>query len=82
MVEKKEFLDWLQQNETCSHRVMLDTACRARRADSFVEISGSEEEYIGKLKQNEEYSKLSPSVRSQLKRSVKKYFRYLQSKQK
>jgi len=75
---KNEFVDWLVSSMNYSARSANDTLSRVRRADKMCPITGVPDDiYILSLQQNEEYAKLSTSVRSQIKRSLHLYQKYI-----
>ena len=72
MIESNEFKNWLKENSKYSDAVIGDTVSRMKRADHILEWE-DDELYQYHLEHLEEYSELSVSVRSQIKRAVKWY---------
>ena len=75
MVNVEPFKEWLQANTTYSAPVIRDTASRVKRADAILEWN-DEEVYQFYLERTEQYKLLSPTVRSQLKKAVRLYWRF------
>lgn len=74
---KNEFLHWLVYSMNYSARSANDTLSRVRRANRICPITGIPDElYILTLQRNDQYSTLSTSVRSQIKRSLILYQKY------
>lgn len=74
---KNEFLHWLVYSMNYSARSANDTLSRVRRANRICPITGIPDElYILTLQRNDQYSMLSTSVRSQIKRSLILYQKY------
>lgn len=78
MVNTTGFKQWLSENTAYSHDVINDVVSRIRRADSLLEIY-NDEIYLFYLGKQENFKKLSASVRSQVKKAVKLYFDFQQS---
>ncbi len=77
-VEKTEFVEWLITNRNFSKRAANDTVSRIKRADKIYKIPDSPDSlYLYKLQQTDEFSNLSVSVRSQIKRAASLYSDYL-----
>ena len=82
MIYVPEFKEWLMKNTSYSAPVISDTISRMKRADKILEWK-EEDIYQFKLEQLEEYKKMSISVRSQIKKSVKLYSEfYISQKEK
>ncbi|MDD4112531.1 MAG: hypothetical protein PHC56_05810 [Herbinix sp.] len=79
MIDVNGFKEWLINNTEYSTAVISDTISRVKRADKILPWY-DDEVYIFRLEQLDEYKKISCSVRSQIKRSVKWYFSYIKSK--
>ena len=77
MIVSNEFKNWLKENSKYSDAVIGDTASRMKRADHILEWE-DDELYQYYLEHLEEYSELSVSVRSQIKRAVKWYNTFMQ----
>ena len=72
MIDTELFKSWLKANTTYSDAVITDTISRAKRADSILEWY-NDDVYQFYLEREEQYQKLSVSVRSQIKKAVKLY---------
>ncbi len=66
---------WLSKNTDMQARAIKDNASRLRRVAGMVDVQDtkSSDEILLKLKRKAEYSSLSVSVRSQLKRAFELY---------
>ena len=76
MVDTINFKQWLLENTTYSDAVITDTISRIKRADAILEWY-DDEVYQFYLEREDAYKKLSVSVRSQIKKAVKLYYRYV-----
>ena len=76
MVDTINFKQWLSENTTYSDAVITDTISRIKRADTILEWY-DDEVYQFYLEREDAYKKLSVSVRSQIKKAVKLYYRYI-----
>lgn len=76
--DKDAFRDWLREYTTFSNRVVNDTICRLSRLDQILSINSEYdlERFLFELGRKAEFSCLSPSVKSQMKRAFKLYFLY------
>lgn len=77
-----DFKSWLDANLNFTSRSLGDIASRLNRARKYVpkiESLGVEKAMI-ELDKNEDFKNLDMCVKSQLKRSVKLYYEYLNSK--
>ena len=72
MVNTDLFKEWLETNTNYSAPVIRDMLSRLKRADTILTWQ-NEEVYIFYLERQEKFKELSPTVRSQLKKSVKLY---------
>lgn len=70
-----EFRQWLTSNTTYSNRVVSNIVSRLNRADRMHPVR-PEEVYLFELEHNEEFKTLSVTVRSQLRKAVKLYLEY------
>lgn len=81
--EKADFLQfstWLQSTQTLSLRTQKDTISRLKRANSICELPKCPSPlYTFSLEQSEAFKKLTPTVRSQLKRAVTLYTTFASS---
>lgn len=69
-----QFKKWLQVNNTLSDRTQKDTISRLKRANNFCTLPFQPDAlYLFALEQNDNFKKLTPTVRSQLKRAVTLY---------
>ncbi|OBY78612.1 hypothetical protein BBG47_15875 [Paenibacillus sp. KS1] len=78
-MDELSFEDWLMHNTSYSTKVARDVRCRAKRASKYINLSKntSDDELIFTLTQHPEFLDLSPTVKSQLKKSVKLYREFL-----
>lgn len=74
-----EFKAWLESNTTYSHAVIKDLCSRIKRANAILPWY-NEEVYIFYLEHSDEFKSLTPTVRSQIKKSVKIYNEYKREK--
>lgn len=72
------FKQWLISNTTYSNRVISNTISRLNRADRMQPVY-PEEVYLFELEHIDEFSSLSASVKSQIRKAVKLYFQYVSS---
>lgn len=75
MIDTVHFKTWLKENTSYSDAVISDTISRLKRADAILEIT-EEEVYIFYLERMPEFKKISTSVRSQIKKSVRLYLNF------
>lgn len=75
MIDNKEFRAWLKENTPYSPRVITDIVSRAKRVDNILEWN-SDEAYLFYLEKNEDFSKLSSAVKSQMRKAIKLYANY------
>lgn len=76
MLELSDFKIWLKENTNYSNPVISDIISRLKRANKILNWY-NDEIYIFRLEQSTEFKLLSTSVKSQLKKAVKLYFRYI-----
>ena len=76
MINTLEFKNWLAENTSYSARVLSNVVSRAKRADCLLPIT-TDDAYCYLISQVDDYKKLSVSVRSQIKKSIKLYQEYL-----
>ena len=76
---KSDFRQWLAANTTYSNRVISNTISRLNRADRINPIR-IEELYLFELEHTDEFKSLSCAVKSQMRKAIKLYFKYAQSK--
>lgn len=75
MIDKQAFRKWLECNTDYSKRVINDQISRMCRADAIHEWSG-QETYLFYLEKEPNFTELSISVKSQLRKSTKLYMKY------
>lgn len=76
MIDERNFREWLKHNTTYSDKVIRDNISRMKRADKILEWN-TDPTYIFFLEKNEQFRPLSVSVRSQIKKSVTLYTRFV-----
>lgn len=76
MVELSNFKLWLIENKNYTYKTISNMASRIKRADSILNWY-NDDVYLFRLEQNDEYKALSCAVRSQIKRTVKLYYEYV-----
>lgn len=76
MVKTDEFKEWLKKNTTYTDAVISDTVSRVKRADNCLEIY-NEDVYQFYLEKDEHYRTFSVAVRSQIKKAVSLYQKFL-----
>lgn len=75
---KDSFINWLINSQKYSQRSASDTLSRVRRADKMCRLDGAPDNfYCYTLQQTKEYNELSVSVRSQIKRALTLYNRFV-----
>jgi DNA (cytosine-5)-methyltransferase 1 len=79
MINITDFKQWLKIHTEYSDAVISDMASRLKRADKILPWF-YDDVYQYKLEQTEEYKKISVSVRSQIKKSVTLYFKFVTDK--
>lgn len=75
-----EFKEWLIQKNKYTDASIKDIISRLRRANNILNFQ-KEDIYLFRLNQCEEFQKASVSVKSQIRRSVRLYFQYLEEKE-
>ncbi|MEY8257490.1 hypothetical protein AAK706_07130 [Erysipelotrichaceae bacterium 66-17] len=70
------FKKWLVETCTYTEASIKDIISRLRRANNILEFK-KEDVYLFRLERCDEFKKLSVSVKSQIRKSVKLYFEYL-----
>lgn len=78
MVDTQSFKEWIKEHTEFSDAVVCDTASRLKRADSILEWR-DDETYLFYLEKEQDFMKLSVSVKSQLRRAVKLYSAYVKA---
>mgnify|MGYP006945592927 CR=1 FL=1 len=72
-----EFKEWLFQKNKYTDASIKDIISRLRRANNILNFQ-KEDIYLFRLNKCEEFQKASVSVKSQIRRSVRLYFQYLE----
>jgi DNA (cytosine-5)-methyltransferase 1 len=72
----EEFKKWLMQKNKYTDASIKDILSRLRRANNILTFQ-NDDIYLFKLNQCEEFQKISVFVKSQIRRSVRLYFQYL-----
>lgn len=75
MIKNIEFRAWLAANTKYSDAAINDVVSRMKRADRMLPWN-SNETYLYYLEKNEEFSKMSVSVKSQIRKAVKYYIAF------
>lgn len=76
MTDLSNFKLWLAENKKYTSKVISNTVSRLKRANGMMEWF-DDPMYLFQLEQVLEYQELSPSVRSQIKKSVKLYSEFV-----
>lgn len=71
------FKKWLIEKHTYTDPSVKDIISRLRRANNILEFK-NEDIYLFRLSQCDDFLSASVSVKSQIRRSVKLYFKYLE----
>lgn len=72
------FIDWLKQSKNFTSRAAGDIVSRINRANKILPIDGRPAEaYIPLLEANPVFSRIKPTVQSQIKRAIRLYCEYL-----
>lgn len=74
------FREWLNDNTDYTKETKSNIVSRLKRANNICSII-NEPVYLFKLSQETEFQNLTVSVKSQVKRAVKIYFKYIESEQ-
>ena len=69
-MEERSFAAWLRDEKDYSDRSISDVFSRIKRAEKFLPNRNIDRYFIADLEENEEYSDLSSSVRSQIKKAL------------
>jgi len=80
MIELQEFKSWLTNSTSYSQRTISNIVSRFKRADNILSWY-DDEVYLFRLEQTTEFQSLSITVKSQIKKAVKLYFKYIVEKQ-
>ena len=78
MIDNIEFRKWLISNTDYTDEAINDVVSRMKRADRMLEWD-YKETYIFYLEKNDDFMKMSVSVKSQLRRAVKYYIDFWRS---
>ncbi|WP_278568218.1 hypothetical protein [Amedibacillus dolichus] len=76
MIDTMMFKKWLTDNTTYSSAVITDIVSRMKRADSMMTWEPTTI-YLFKLEQSVAFKRLSVSVKSQIRKSVKFYTQFI-----
>lgn len=72
-----EFLEWLKNEKKLTLRSARDVVSRFKRANSIVQMPNIiDKNYLYILEQQDDFSQISNSVKSQIKRSINLYIEY------
>ena len=72
------FIDWLRKEKKLSREVAGDTLSRVGCAKKIQAFGNDDcDDYINKLENNKIFQDINPSVRAQIRRSLRLYFEYL-----
>ena len=71
-----EFKNWIKETQTYKDASIKDIISRLRRANNILGFQ-NEDVYLFRLEQCSEFQILSVSVKSQIRKSVKLYFQFL-----
>lgn len=71
-----EFKKWLKETQTYTDVSIKDIISRLRRANNILGFQ-NEDVYLFRLEQCDRFQTLSVSVKSQIRKSVKLYFQFL-----
>lgn len=71
-----EFKNWIKETQTYTDASIKDIISRLRRANNILGFQ-NEDVYLFRLEQCSEFQILSVSVKSQIRKSVKLYFQFL-----
>lgn len=74
-MDGEAFKIWLTQSVALGERSAKDVASRVRRASEMVAVGSKTptDDLLHKLSKHEEFKALTPTVKSQLRRSIKLY---------
>lgn len=73
----QEFEKWLYENQLLKLRSSRDVCSRLKRVVNILNIEEINEQTIQKLNTNDEFNTFSISVKSQLRRAVKLYLKFM-----
>lgn len=73
----QEFEKWLSENQLLKLRSSRDVCSRLKRVMNILNLEEINEETIQKLNTNDEFNRFSVSVKSQLRRAVKLYLKFI-----
>lgn len=75
----EEFKKWLDETTDYTKETKSNILSRLKRANNIIPIV-ADELYLFNLSTNEEFNKLSVSVKSQIRRAVKLFIRFIKEK--
>lgn len=73
----QEFEKWLYENQLLKLRSSRDVCSRLKRVMNILNLEEINEQTIQKLNTNDEFNTFSVSVKSQLRRAVKLYLKFI-----
>ena len=77
MIETNRFKEWLSKNTEYSDAAVNDIVSRMKRADRMLPWEPTKV-YLFHLEQQDEFGRLSVSVKSQIRRAVRLYSDFIQ----
>lgn len=75
MIKSIEFREWLTSNTNYSDAAINDVVSRMKRADKIMPWNASET-YLFFLEKNDNFSKISVSVKSQIRKAIEYYIAF------
>ena len=78
MIKYTNFKAWILENYKYSAKTVSNICSRVKRANLLLPIK-NEPVYLFNLEQQYDFSKLSSSIKSQIKKAIKLYFAFLNS---
>lgn len=70
-MEDLEFKTWLERNTNYNSRTIGNIVSRHKRAESILAYSDDCDSYLFSLSRKPDFNRLSPSVKSQIKKAVR-----------
>ena len=72
------FIDWLKDEKKLSSKVAGDTLSRIGRSKRILDFGTYDCEcYLKKLRQEDSFQNIVPSVQAQIRRAIRLYFEYI-----
>lgn len=83
-MEEARFLSWLENEIGLTNKSARDVVSRLKRANTLVDVSyyPTPDHAIFELSQHPEFQKISASVKSQMRRSIRLFFDFAKNNQK